>query len=29
LQRAGHQEVFNVLGGMMAWNKAGYKITRV
>jgi hydroxyacylglutathione hydrolase len=29
LRRAGHQEVSNVLGGMTAWNKAGYKITRV
>jgi hydroxyacylglutathione hydrolase len=29
LRRAGRQDVFNVLGGMMAWNKAGYKISRV
>jgi hydroxyacylglutathione hydrolase len=29
LRRAGRQDVFNVLGGMMAWNKTGYKISRV
>ena len=29
LRRAVHQDVFNVLGGMIAWNKAGYKVTRV
>jgi hydroxyacylglutathione hydrolase len=26
LRRVGHIEVCNVLGGMMAWKKAGYKI---
>ena len=26
LRRAGHIEVYNVLGGMTAWKKAGYKI---
>lgn len=29
LQRAGRQDVFNVLGGMTAWNKAGYKTSEV
>jgi hydroxyacylglutathione hydrolase len=29
LRRAGHQNVFNGLGGMVAWNKAGCKISRV
>jgi hydroxyacylglutathione hydrolase len=28
LRRTGHQEVFNVLGGMIAWKKAGYKINK-
>jgi hydroxyacylglutathione hydrolase len=29
LRRAGHENVFNVLGGMMAWNKAGYKTSGI
>jgi rhodanese-related sulfurtransferase len=28
LQRAGFQNVYNLTGGMIAWERAGYKVTR-